>query len=97
MERLRKIIHFRPIAWAGPLLGLLFMAMATVGQAAGEPPKTGAVEKQPIEGQNLCPSTGPKETCQVWFDCPSVKVPGKTVCQATIDCPAAKEQKKKKK
>jgi len=95
MGKMRKLINYRLGAWMGAAAGLLFLAMVAVGHAATEPPKTGEGEQKPIQGQQMCPTTGAKGICQVQIDCPAVKAPGKTVCRATIDCPPPPKKKQK--
>jgi hypothetical protein len=68
--------------------GLLFLASATVSQAAMEG-QEGQAGGKPLQGQQLCPVTG-AGPCQATLDGPPGKSPGKTTCQASIDCPPAK-------
>ena len=93
METMWKLANFRTGAWLGVALGLLLLAMVTVGQAASEPAKKGVGEQKPIQGQQLCPPPGAQGQCQVQIDCPPMKAPGQTTCQATIDCPPIPEKK----
>jgi hypothetical protein len=96
MHKIRNWLNTGVGALMGVTVGLLFLIGVSAGYAATEE-KIGKPVEQPVQGQQICPATPGKATCQVVLDCPPIKSPGQTTCQAKIDCPATKQPVKTKK
>jgi hypothetical protein len=96
MQKIRTWLNTGTGALMGVTIGLLFLTVVSVGNAATDEKISKPVE-QPVQGQQLCPATPGTGTCKVVLDCPPIKSPGITTCQAKIDCPETKQPVKTKK
>jgi hypothetical protein len=97
MQKIRNWVNPRRGVLRGATVGLLCLAVVTLGQAATEPVGKGKGVEKPVQGQQLSPATPGAGICQVKIECPPGSTPGKGVCQTAIDCPGGKPTVKTKK
>lgn len=82
----KTLLHLFWGSWLA--LGVIaFMVLVPVAAAS----KTGQPDRQPVQGQQICPPAQPGglSACKLTIDCPPLKSPGQTTCKVTIDCPPA--------
>jgi hypothetical protein len=90
MQKMWNWVNSRRRAWLGATVGLLCLAMLTLGHAAAEPQVKGKAMVKPVQGQQLSPATPGAGVCRVGTECSPGPTPGKAACQTIIDCPAGK-------